>query len=65
MVNLDTIFVEQIGVEIIDDLDTQRESLIRTRDRVWIEFIFTPFKTIYIYDFHNILMDLVVYQQFQ
>ena len=27
-------FPEQIGVEIIDDLDTQRESLIRTRDRV-------------------------------
>ena len=25
---------EQIGVEIIDDLDTQRESLLRTRDRL-------------------------------
>ena len=25
---------EQIGVEIVDDLDMQRESLIRTRDRV-------------------------------
>ena len=27
-------FAEQIGVEIVDDLDMQRESLLRTRDRV-------------------------------